>query len=197
MNLLAHFLLSHQTPALVVGSFLGDFVKGKRYLKHEEAVARGILLHREIDTYTDTHPTFLQSKHRLVAQQGHYAGVVVDIFYDHLLATQWKTYHPEPLADFAQHIYQTLRKHQEILPPTAQQAMGYLIQHHWLENYATLAGITQTLRGMERRVAHPNQMGQAVSALEENFDLFAQEFRTFFPQLQAHAARYLVSRKHL
>ena len=191
MNLLAHFLLSHQTPALVVGSFLGDFVKGKRYLEYEETVAQGILLHREIDTYTDTHPVFLQSKYRLVPQQGHYAGVVVDIFYDHLLATQWSTYHPEPLPDFAQHVYQTLREHQEILPPTARQAMDYLIQHHWLENYAALAGIAQTLRGMERRVAHPNQMSQAVLTLEKDYDLYAQEFQTFFSQLQAHAARCL------
>ena len=191
MNLLAHFFLSHQTPALVVGSFLGDFVKGKQYLEYDEAVAQGIRLHRAIDTFTDTHPVFLQSKHRLVAEHRHYAGVVVDIFYDHLLAIRWSQYSSDSLTNFAQHIYQTLQSHQKLLPPSARRAMGYLVQYRWLENYATLPGIEKTLQGLERRVAHPNRMSQAVSALEKDFGLFEKEFQAFFPQLQAYVKHYL------
>ena len=61
MNFLAHFFLSHQTPELLIGSYLGDFVKGNQYRQYNEAVQQGILLHREVDRYTDHHPVFVRA----------------------------------------------------------------------------------------------------------------------------------------
>lgn len=188
MNLLAHFFLSHQTPELIVGSFLGDFVKGKQYLQYHEAIRQGILLHREIDRYTDTHPILLQSKHRLSAQYGHYAGVIVDIFYDYLLAKHWPAYSPVPLAQFAQRTYSSLQQHYRVMAPPAQRVFGYMRAHDWLTNYGHLQGVARTLSGLEQRARFPNQMSQAVEDLERDEPMYTQEFQAFFPQVQHHAA---------
>ncbi len=194
MNFLAHFLLSHQTPERTVGSFLGDFVRGKRYQTYGPEIAQGIILHREIDRFTDAHPVFRQSKRRLVPQQGHYAGVVVDVFYDHLLARHWKRYHHEPLSDFAPEVYATLRGQYEQLPPLAQRVLDYMETQDWLTNYTHREAIRRTLSGMQRRAKFPNQMGQAIANLIENESSYTQEFEAFFPQLQQHVSDLQVKR---
>ena len=191
MNFLAHFLLSHQTPELVVGSFLGDFVRGKRYQTYAPAIGRGILLHREIDRFTDAHPVFRQSKRRLVPEQGHYAGVVVDVFYDHLLARRWEHYSEEPLPEFAQRMYAILREHHNQLPLLAQRVLGYMETHDWLANYAHPEAIARTLSGMQQRANFPNRMGREVADLKSNKRLYGQEFQEFFTQLRQHVIDFL------
>ena len=86
MNFLAHAVLSFENPELMVGNFIADFVKGNDYLQYQDPVKRGILLHRDIDQFTDQHPTVRLSKSRLYDAFGHYAGVIVDMYYDHFLA---------------------------------------------------------------------------------------------------------------
>ena len=191
MNFLAHFFLSHQTPELVVGSYLGDFVKGKRYQDYEKAIGQGMLLHREIDRYTDAHPSFLQSKHRLSEQHGHYAGVIVDIFYDHLLAVHWATYSNVPLPRFAQHIYTVLQQHIILMPTSAQRVLGYMKAHDWLSNYAYREGITRTLLGMQQRARFPNQMSLATHDLQKDKEDYTSEFQNFFPHVQQHVTNFL------
>ncbi|MGB3589218.1 MAG: acyl carrier protein phosphodiesterase [Tunicatimonas sp.] len=191
MNLLAHFYLSRATAPLMVGSFLGDFVKGKKYQTFEPAIAEGILLHREIDYFTDFHPVFLQSKHRLVDQHHHFAGVIVDIFYDHFLAKNWHSYSDIPLETFTQKIYRTLHEQQTILPQKAQQVLRYMREHDWLRNYAELEGIARTLRGMEKRSRYPNQMGSATENLLQHYERFEQEFSEFFEQVRVHTREWL------
>ncbi len=194
MNLLAHFYLSRFTPSLMVGSFLGDFVKGKQYQKFEPALAEGILLHREIDYFTDFHSIFLQSKHRLVDQHRHFAGVIVDIFYDHFLAKNWRDYSEVPLENFTQQIYRTLYEQETHLPPKAQQVLHYMSQHDWLQHYAELEGIARTLRGMEKRSRYPNQMGSAVENLQQHYESFEHEFFDFFVAVEQHAQWWLAKR---
>ena len=193
MNFLAHFFLSHQTPELLIGSYLGDFVKGNQYRQYNEAVQQGILLHREVDRYTDHHPVFRKSKHRLSEQHGHYAGVIVDIFYDHLLAVRWSDYSSVPLAQFAQRTYVTLQQHQHLMPPSAQRVFDYMHEHDWLTNYAYPEGIARTLSGMQQRARFPNQMGQALNDLKKNERAYSQEFQAFFPDVQQHVETFLNS----
>lgn len=161
-------------------------MKGKQYRVYSEGVQRGILLHREIDRYTDGHPVFLRSKHRLVPRHGHYAGVVVDMFYDHLLAVSWTDYSRKPLSEFVNHIYATLEENVALLPAPAQQVFEYMRAHDWLTNYAYPEGIAQALSGMQRRARFPNRMGEAGVDLQKDQASYAQEFARFFPQIQQH-----------
>ena len=194
MNFLAHFLLAHQTPELVVGNYLGDFVKGKQYQAYDTAIGQGIMLHREIDRYTDTHPVFLQSKRRLSPVHGHYAEVIVDIFYDHLLAVHWSAYHEAPLARFAQRIYALLQQRLYLMPPPAQRVFSYMQAHDWLTNYAHPEGIARTLSGMQQRARFPNQMSRAADDLQKDFTLYSQGFQEFFPQVQQHVTNFLADK---
>lgn len=191
MNFLAHFYLSDLNESLIVGNFLGDFVKGNKYENFSPEIARGIQLHREIDSFTDQHPYHLQSKHRLADKYGHYAGVAIDMFYDHLLAIQWASYSDIPLSDFTQFIYQTLEVHANNFPPSARQVLTYMVKHDWLLHYQEMAGIEQALTGISHRARYRSNLEQAPLDLQKHFSQFKQDFSAFFPELNAHVKQYL------
>lgn len=191
MNFLAHFYLSDLDESLIVGNFLGDFVKGNKYENFSPEIARGIQLHREIDSFTDQHPYHLRSKHRLADKYGHYAGVAIDMFYDHLLAIQWARYADIPLSEFTQHIYRILEAHAQLFPPTAQQVLTYMVKHDWLLHYQEMEGIEQALTGISRRARYQSNLEQAPLDLQKHFSQFKQDFSGFFPELSAHVKQYL------
>lgn len=192
MNFLAHMYLSGDDTRIMVGNFIGDFVKGRNRLKDfDPTVAKGIELHRMIDAFTDTHPIVSESKNRLRPKYRHYAGVIVDVFYDHLLAVSWSDYHDTPLPDFAAHVYHTMEQHHSILPEGVKYMLPYMIRGNWLVNYAHLEGIHGTLTGMSRRTTHESKMEEAVKDLEQHFASFKLEFDSFFPALVRMAKAYL------
>lgn len=191
MNFLAHFFLSAESPALMVGNFLGDFVKGKGYQQYPEPIATGIQLHRAIDAYTDQHPVFLESKHRLVPQYGHYAGIIVDMFYDHLLAVHWKEYAKESLEHFAAYVYENLQQHQDLFPEKAASVLPYMVNHNWLLSYARIEGIQRALKGMAQRSRFASGMEHATESLKQNYTAFNREFHSFFPQIIQHVTSFL------
>ena len=108
MNFLAHIYLSNDNDFLKIGNFIADSIHGNNYLHFEEEVKKGIILHRHIDTFTDSHPTYRKSKHRLHQKYGHYSGVIMDIVYDHFLAKNWNNYSNEKLEDYADKFYKLL-----------------------------------------------------------------------------------------
>ena len=105
MNYLAHVYLSGTNDLIKIGNFMADSIKGNQYLNYEKEFQYGILLHRHIDSFTDSHPIYRQSKHRLHEKYGHYSGVIMDILYDHFLAKNWATYSRGKLEDFAVDFY--------------------------------------------------------------------------------------------
>jgi acyl carrier protein phosphodiesterase len=187
MNFLAHLYLSGDNPRLMVGNFIGDFVKGRNALeKFDPEIARGILLHRSIDEFTDTHPVVAASKNRLRPKYRHYAGVIVDVFYDHFLASNWNLYHAEPLPSYASRAYNLVESFEPILPEEVKYMLPYMVSGNWLVNYAKLEGIHRALSGMARRTSFNSKMEEAVHDLKTNFDDFKKEFDTFFPELSAY-----------
>jgi acyl carrier protein phosphodiesterase len=191
MNFLAHVSLSGDNPKVMVGNFIGDFVKGRNLLQQfEPEIAQGIELHRAIDAFTDTHPVVGQSKNRLRPTYRHYSAVIVDMFYDHLLAKNWMAYYTTPLDRFAAESYQTILAHEHILPEPVKYMLGYMIPGNWLLNYAHLEGIHRALSGMARRSQHESKMEKAVTDLELHYDAFDSEFREFFPALQQYAENF-------
>jgi acyl carrier protein phosphodiesterase len=188
MNFLAHISLSGDNPKIMVGNFIGDFVKGRNLLEQfEPEIAQGIILHRGIDEYTDSHPIVAQSKKRLQPTYRHYAPVIVDMFYDHLLAKNWKQYHTEPLDIYSQNAYKTILAHNAILPEQVKYMMTFMTKTNWLLSYAKLEGIERALTGMAKRSKYDSKMELAVNDLKEHYPLFKEEFERFFPELQYHA----------
>ena len=183
MNFLAHIYLSFDDPEITLGNFFADHVKGNKFKHFPDRIQKGILLHREIDTFTDSHPIAKQSSRRLHKNYSHYSRVIVDIFYDHFLAKNWSDYSAVPLENYVSDFYDLLQENFEILPLGTQRMMPYMIADNWLYNYANLEGITSVLNGMNRRTQNRSKMNFAIVDLQENYEAFEHEFIDFFKEL--------------
>lgn len=192
MNLLAHFYLSGiEHKKLSLGNFLGDFVKGKKYELYTADIKKGILLHRKIDSFTDHHPQVLESKRRLYARHHHYSAVLVDVFYDHILAVNFQEYSSLPLPDFAQSIYKLLSEQKQILPEKAALMLTYMERDNWLYNYRNLGDIARVCQSMSRRSSYANTLAYGAEDLERDYPLFEKDFRLFFTDIQRHVREWL------
>jgi acyl carrier protein phosphodiesterase len=183
MNYLAHIYLSGNNDLVTIGNFIADGIKGKQYKKYSKDLQIGILLHREIDTFTDAHPIVRQSTKRLHKNYSHYSGVIVDILYDHFLAKNWSNYSNVPLEDYIENFYDLLEDHFEILPLRIQRMIPYMIADNWLLSYATIEGIARVLEGMNRRTKNRAKMNLAIHELQEFYTEFEEEFTQFFKEL--------------
>lgn len=185
MNFLAHIYLSGDDPLITIGNFIADGIRGKQYQKFNQKFQIGILLHRQIDTYTDAHPVVRQSTKRLHENYGHYSGVIVDILYDHFLAKNWPQYSHVPLNVYVDDFYNSLETNFELLPSRIQKMMPYMIADNWLLNYANLDGIQRVLNGMNRRTKNVSGMDRATLELKLHYTEFENEFAEFFEELKA------------
>ena len=150
MNFLGHLLVSGHDPLVITGNFMADAVKGRDLSRFPEGVQRGIRLHRRIDTFTDQHDITLQGRERLRAHCGKFAGVALDIFYDHCIASSWAEV--QPLPAFAQRMYALLDANTHLMPERTQRMLPYMIRGDWLTGYTTLDGIAGALSGLAHRV---------------------------------------------
>lgn len=191
MNFLAHIYLSGENDLIKIGNFMADGIRGKQFAHFPEDVQKGILLHRFIDTYTDSHDIFRTSTKRLHDRYHHYAGVIVDIVYDHFLAKNWTKYSDEKLEDFIHRFYNSLHENYDILTDKTKGLMPYMIERNWLLSYRTVDGIHQILTQMDRRSKNISKMQFAVEELREFYDEFEQEFTLFFEEIKVKAKEKL------
>jgi acyl carrier protein phosphodiesterase len=190
LNYLAHFFLSGNSPDLLIGNFIADSVKGKQPDLYPEGIRKGILMHRSIDYFTDTHPVTARSKARLRARFNHYSGVITDVFYDHFLARDWKHYSAEPLSDYAGRIYDFLESQAENFPEKPRFMLPFMKKHNWLMAYSETEGIRHVLTGMSRRTKFESGMEDAADALIANYADFEMDFKEFFPDILAFTEDY-------
>ncbi|MHA7831103.1 MAG: acyl carrier protein phosphodiesterase [Flagellimonas sp.] len=183
MNFLAHIYLSFDDKEITLGNFFADHIRGNKYKHFPDKIQKGILLHREIDSFTDAHPIVRQSSKRLHKNYSHYSRVIVDIYYDHFLAKNWSNYSNRPLAEYVEDFYDLLEDNYDILPIATKRMMPYMIADNWLLNYANLAGIDRVLNGMNRRTKNKSRMNFAILDLKEHYTDFENEFTLFFEEL--------------
>ena len=191
MNYLAHLYLSGSNEHVLIGNFIADSVKGSTYKNYLPDIQRGILLHRQIDTHTDTHPNFRTSTKRLHKNYGHYSGVIVDIFFDHFLAKNWKHHSSISLADYAQKCYAILNKNIQMMPKKAQYILPYMTKGNWLLSYASIDGISNVLSGMNRRTNGRSGMDKATIELQQFYSEFEADFKIVFKDLKQISATFL------
>ena len=186
MNYLAHIYLSGDNDFLKIGNFMADSIRGNQYLNYPEEIKKGILLHRFIDTFTDAHPVYRKSKHRLHQKYGHYSGVIMDIVYDHYLAKNWLQYSDIDLEEYADNFYKLLQDNYEVLTDRVKGMLPYMMNGNWLVSYATLAGLEVILFQMDYRTQNRAHMQEAMVELAEFYTEFEDEFRLFFEDLEQH-----------
>ncbi|MGD8477947.1 MAG: ACP phosphodiesterase [Burkholderiales bacterium] len=193
MNFLAHIYLSPPGEDAMLGSLLGDFVKGP--LDHDDVVSRygpqitnAIALHRRIDSYTDTHPVVVASRNRVSRQRRRFAGVMIDVFYDHFLARYWQEFHDEPLEDFTSGFYEILLRRHAELPERLQHMAPSMAQLDWLGSYAQVQSIDTALNRMSQRLRRrDNALLDSAEELVENYIELENDFRRFMPEVCAFA----------
>lgn len=191
MNFLAHIYLSGDNDLVKIGNFMADSIRGHSYDVYPEDIQKGILLHRSIDSFTDTHLIYRQSKHRLHEKYGHYSGVIMDIFYDHFLAKNWKTYSDENLDDYAEKFYLLLKENYDVLTERVKGMMPYLIARNWFVSYSTIAGLEIIMFQMDHRTKNRVDMHESMVELQKYYSEFENEFTLFFEELRQHCAEKL------
>lgn len=167
----------------MIGNFIADSIIGNKFEHYAPEIQKGIILHRHIDTFTDTHPIVRKSKRRLHKRYGLYAGIIIDIFYDHYLAKHWHQYSAIPLDLYVTAVYKLLSTQKEHLPPKTQHLLPYMIDQNWLYNYQFNEGIQKVLNGMNRRTQLKSQMHLAIEDLILKEALFYTDFSQFFKDL--------------
>lgn len=183
MNYLAHIYLSGDSDEIILGNFIGDYVKGNKYLDYPEQVSYGIRLHRSIDLFTDQHVLVKECINFLKPGYGRYAGIVIDVFFDHFLAANWNMYSEYTLRQFSKHAHAVFLSNFLLLPFRVKQFLPFLIQHKRLESYAHRDSMFQVLEIMSRRTSLPANSEWAMQILHQQYDQFEALFRSFFAEM--------------
>lgn len=184
MNFLAHIYLSGENDLLKIGNFMADSIHGNRYEEYQTDIKKGILLHRFIDSFTDAHPIYRKSKHRLHEKYGHYSGVIMDMFYDHFLAKNWTAYSNVSLEEYAARFYELLKTNFELLTEKVQGMYPYMVSRNWLVSYASISGLEVILFQMDHRTKNRAHMQNAIQELQLFYAEFESEFTQFFEALE-------------
>lgn len=185
MNFLAHIYLSGTNEKLMVGNFIGDYVKGRKYENYPDNIKQGILLHRQIDYFTDTHLKFREAKRLLVDEFGLYSGIIIDLLYDYFLAKNWNQYSDVTLREFAKWTHAVLLSNFFHLPKRVQAFLPFLIQNRRLESYASKNGIQKSLETMSRYTSLPDKSEIAINILKTNLNYFDDNFHSFMQDMIA------------
>jgi acyl carrier protein phosphodiesterase len=189
MNFLAHLYLSSHNHDLMIGNFIADAVKGKKYLDYPDAISKGIMMHRFIDHYTDTHANVLECTKILRPYIGKFSPVALDVFFDHLLAKNWQLHHPEKLELFTTNTYEILWNNTLKMPEQSQYILKYMSAQNWLLNYAHIDGIAKALNGMANRSKFGAILGGSERYLEQFEPEINQHFTIFFEAIKLELAQ--------
>lgn len=183
MNFLAHIYLSGTSDELLVGNFIGDFVKGRKFNDYPEKIKEGILLHRHIDNFTDTHSVVRKSKSYFQHSYGKYSGVIIDILYDYFLSKNWHYYSSVSLDVFIGRLFMRLSKYISVFPQSVKNFFPNFVNHNWLASYGTLAGIEGVFNGMSKKTSLPNETESAMQIIASKYEQLNKEFNLYFPEL--------------
>ncbi|MBV4459876.1 DUF479 domain-containing protein [Pseudomonas sp. COR58] len=186
MNYLAHLHLGGQRPGQLLGSLYGDFVKGPLQGQYAPEIEAAIRLHRQIDVFTDRHPLVGTALDRFATTRRRYAGIVLDVFFDHCLARDWTLYADRPLEHFTSDVYRTLSGERH-LPERLAKIAPYMVADDWLGSYREFEVLEQVLRGISRRLSRPEELAGAMDELRRLYEPLSEDFARFYPRLQDFA----------
>ena len=189
MNYLAHVFLARGSTDMTIGALLGDFAKGSAAAAYPDGIRSGIALHRLIDRYTDDHRIVCASRALIDAPRRRFAGIVVDVFYDHFLARHWGRFADTPLTEFTRRVYATLAPYRADFPERLRRVLPRMIAEDWLGSYGRIDAVDAALKGIARRFKYYDRarvLENAVNDLEERYAQFECDFLEFFPELRRY-----------
>lgn len=185
MNYLAHFHLSHGHDDLLIGALLGDFVKGPLTGQRSKSLEQGILLHRKIDAFTDSHPIVKQAHLLFSPGYRRFAGIMTDVVFDHFLNRHWDDFHDQSLQQFSEQIYQLLSSNNHLTPPAKNMA-DVLEKYRLFEAYQHWQTVETALERIGLRIQRKNPLDSAANELKRFYPEMETTFLDFYPKLQQH-----------
>ena len=193
MNYLAHAYLSLGDHHLLVGNMVGDYVKGKLALEqYPEGIKQGILLHRNIDTFTDRHPAVKAAQNLFRADYGLYSGIFIDTVFDHYLANDPRFFPDEQsLYDFSQNTYRTIEQHLDYCPEKFQHMFQYMKNDNWFYNYRTLKGMLKAFRGLTYRAKYISDPQKAYEIFITGYYELNQRYFDLIDDLHSYVKKEL------
>lgn len=195
MNFLAHLLLSGENEKVIIGNYVGDFVKGKltdeKTADWNQDFVMGLKLHRYIDSVTDTHSVVREAKAKAAEVYGRISGIIIDIYFDYFLAKYFNEFCAESLKAYSNRIYSVIGKNQSLIPDVMIPMSRAMIRQDWLNSYADLEGIELTFNRMSQRADYMNSIKDAGIELRKNEAFYFEKFSIFFPQLQEKCADFI------
>ena len=192
MNYLAHIYLSGNNALTQIGNFVGDWVKGSMIsvnAKYPPEMALGIRMHRFIDSFTDSNPVTARSTALLRPILGKYAGVAIDVIYDHFLAKNWNQYSDIELDTFAKNFYSSCIRYFDILPKNLQPLIPHLIISNRLKSYYNIKGVEAAFKIMENKTSFPAKTDVTISELKNNYETIENDFKQFFSEITSVVTR--------
>jgi acyl carrier protein phosphodiesterase len=179
LNYLVHLYLSGSDPEIQLGGLMGDFVKGRIPTDYPEKIALGLHLHRRIDSLAQNSPHTRRSRQRLDPKFGHGRGIIVDIFYDHFLAANWRDYSTSHLTSYAADVYELLQASHQQLPHGLQQVAPRMIEYNWLVSYQHREVVGKALQRIAQRLSRPLPLAEGVDDLDAHEVSLMQDFAGF------------------
>lgn len=183
MNFLAHAYLSFDNPKVLVGNFIGDFVRGNLEDQFEKDIITGVLLHRDIDVFTDHHPFVKEAQEILKPIFYRYSLVVTDMYFDYFLSKNWHKYDDRSLLEYTKQVYCIMDQHFDILPKRFKHPFKYMKKENWLLYYGTMEGIQRSFTGLSYRTTFDSNIEKAPFYLKKHHEVFEDIFERFFDEL--------------
>lgn len=190
MNFLGHLALAWPNENLMIGGFLGDFVKGPLKGEYPVEIEQGIALHRRIDARSDCHPAMQTLKRSLPKNWTRYAGILADLYCDHLISNSKNQLLPEQEGEFFETCYGTLNKNRELFPERAQVVFNYMHSGRWLEKYADLPFTLASLELIGSRLKFDNPLAKSEAVIHDHLNLFDEQCPNLYAGMQRVVAEW-------
>ncbi len=190
MNYLAHLYLSEDSEESIIGSVIADFVKGLLVDQYNPTILKAIEIHRKVDAFTDTHEIVLESRKLFTSKRRRFAGIIIDLSFDHFLVKNWSLYSNRELSEFINKSYAILKRYRKLLPGDLKFAVPKMIEEDWLGSYKNLEAIRITLdkisKRTEKKFGRENNLSGAIEEVKSNYNELEGNFKVFFPELTSY-----------
>ncbi|MGM5631919.1 ACP phosphodiesterase [Apibacter raozihei] len=192
MNIVAHQLLSYNIPDIQVGNILGEIVRGKDYQNYPPTISAGILLHRNIDSFTDFHPIVKETTSIFHESYGKFAPIITDVVYDYFLIKNWHLFCDIEFEKFKKSCYDLVQSKELLFPTRLNDILKLLIQDDWFEKYRTFEGIEWTLYNLSKKSKFHSNMSNSLKEIYLQEKNIERQFMRFYPQLQTFCREFIL-----
>ena len=195
MNHFAHLVLAQPTVESTVGNLLGDFARGVDADTLPVPVRAGLFNHRAVDRFTDSHPLVLEMKRGFSRERRRFAGIALDIYFDHLLIQHWQRFEQRPLEPLIEDFYRRMALGRALMPGSDMRRVTQrMIDYDWFGSYRDIDAVAESLDRVAGRIRFANGFANAIEDLLRQHDSIRDGFLEFFPELQRYVAEQAIER---